>query len=144
MRKALFALALILPAQVSQAWEFTPGLPCLLTHEFGSVSVELTYDPTAPLYTISVTQAAPFTPAPIFSIRFVGKAPLTISTDRHRFSNDGRTLTVQDRGFGNVLNGLQFNEVAAAMLGAQVIPIPLDGAAGPVAAFRDCTVEALS
>jgi hypothetical protein len=32
-----------------------------------------------------------------------------ISTSRHALSDDGRTLSVSDRGFGNVLNGLEFN-----------------------------------
>ena len=138
MSRFITIILLSLAANAAQAWEFTPGLPCLLTHETAKVSVELTYDPTAPLYSISLTQVQPFTPAPIFSMRFSGSGTIDIATDRHQLSNGGRTLTVFDRGFGNVLNGLQFNDVATATLGDQIITIPLKGATAPVAAFRAC------
>ncbi|MEW9921145.1 hypothetical protein AB2B41_16155 [Marimonas sp. MJW-29] len=134
------AIGLTLLALPADAWEFTPSTPCLLTHETGEVAVELTYDPTAPLYSISLTQKTPFDPAPIFSMRFNGPFPLAISTDQHRLSNGGRTLTVVDQGFGNVLNGLQFNDTAVATLGARYVPIPLKDAADAVAAFRACDV----
>jgi hypothetical protein len=62
-----------------------------------------------------------------------------ISTGRHVLSEDGRTLSVRDRGFGNVLNGLEFNVVALAATGDRVVSIDLDGAAPEVAAFRACT-----
>ena len=127
-------------AHPAHAWEFTPGTPCLLTHETEHAAVELTFDPTVPLYTISITRDAPFTPAPVFSMTFSGPAGLSISTGAHEFSNGGRTLTVTDSGFGNVLNGLQFNTTATATLGTQHITLPLDGAAEPVAAFRACDV----
>ena len=124
------------------AWEFTPGLPCRLTHETAQVQVALTYDPTQPLYTISLTQAAPWPRGAVFSLQFTGAAPLTISPDRHRLSADGTALTVTDRGFGNVLNGLQFNDVATGSLGNRSVTIPLEGAAEPVDRFRRCEVTA--
>ena len=132
------ALLLSLLASPAAAWDFTPGLPCLLTHEAGETRMELTYDPTGPLYTITVTRAAPFPDAPLFGMRFEGVAAGTISTDRHVLSNGGRSITVTDRGFGNVLNGLQFNDTATALIGAEAVVFSLDGASGPVAAFRQC------
>ena len=47
-------------------------------------------------------------------------------------------LTVTDRGFGNVLDGLQFNEAATAFSGDTAVTVPLAGASEPVQAFRDC------
>ena len=138
---ALYGL-LILSALPAQAWEFTPGLPCLLTHETPDVSVELTYDPGVPRYTISLSRPQRFSPAAVFSMTFIGPFPLTISTDRHQISGDGTTLTVSDSGFGNVLNGLQFNHTAIATLGDARVPIPLAGASEPVAAFRACRPQA--
>lgn len=120
------------------AWEFTPGLPCVLTHETDTVMVKLTYDPTQPLYTLALTQKTPFTPAATFAMQFDGPVPIRIATDRHQLSADGLTVSVADSGFGNVLNGLQFNQTAVALLGEQRIDIPLAGAAAPTAAFRAC------
>lgn len=137
--KAPLTAALLL-ASPAAAWEFTPGTPCLLTHDAGSVQVELTYDPTAPLYTISITRDVPFQPSPSFVMRFIGPFGLSIGTDQHRLSNEGRTVTVADVGFGNVLNGMQFNTAVSASLGGQSITLPLNGAADPVAAFRACDV----
>ncbi len=139
MRTALIALILGNPVQ---AWEFTPGLPCLLTAETEAAEITLTYDPTQPLYTLTIRQAAPFTGADVFAMRFDGPSGLTISTDRHTLSADGRALSVADTGFGNVLNGLQFNDTAWALLGDQAIAFPLETAAEPVAAFRLCEAAA--
>lgn len=133
-----FALILSLLASPAVGWEFTPGLPCLLTHEAGQTRMELSYDPTGPLYSITVTRAAPFPEALLFGMRFEGSAPGTISTDRHVLSDAGRSITVTDHGFGNVLNGLQFNHTATALIGTEAVVFSLDGAAGPVAAFRQC------
>ncbi|MEP5732182.1 MAG: hypothetical protein ABJL67_22735 [Sulfitobacter sp.] len=139
--KALLGLVLACGAAwPASAWEFTPGTPCVLKHETEQIALELTYDPTAPLYSISVTQGVPFDPAPIFSMRLRGRAPLTISTDQHKLSNSGKTLTVIDRGFGNVLNGLQFGQGVVIQLGQTQIDLPLVGASAPVASFRTCDV----
>ncbi|MFK7838230.1 MAG: hypothetical protein AB8B60_18630 [Sulfitobacter sp.] len=140
MRSLAFLLALIAFANTAAAWEFTPGTPCLLTHEASDVAIELTYDPTGPLYSISLTQATAFVPAPVFSMTFGGTTPLTISTGTHRLNDANRTLTVTDRGFGNVLNGLQFGTEVRATLGDQVIMFPLINASEAVAAFRACDV----
>ena len=135
------ALLLILAGQPALAWDFTPGLPCVLTHDIGAAQVELTFDPTQPLYTITIRRAAPLPDAPVFSMRFEGAAGLTISTSRHVLSDGGRALTVTDTGFGNVLDGLQFNRKAVAVIGGEEIAFPLDGATDPVAAFRACRVD---
>lgn len=133
----LLAATLAAPAQ---AWTFTPGLPCVLSHETETTEIKLTYDPTKPLYTITLRRAQSFDPAQVFSMQFQGAMPIGISTDRHQLSGDGRSVTVTDSGFGNVLNGMQFNFAVTATLGTQRIDIPLIGAAEPVAAFRACEV----
>ncbi|NNE53193.1 MAG: hypothetical protein HKN30_12435 [Sulfitobacter sp.] len=120
------------------AWEFTPGAPCKLSHSGPDATVELTYDPTLPLYTIAIMPKKPFEPAPVFAVIFEGPRGLTISTNRHQLSDGGRKLTVNDTGFGNVLNGLQFNRTATAELGQRRLSFPLDNAAPAVAAFREC------
>jgi hypothetical protein len=136
-----YLISLLIVATPATAWEFTPGLPCVLTHETAQAEITLTYDPRVPLYTVTVRQAAPLPDAPVFSMRFDGPSGLTISTDRHGLSGDRRAVTVADSGFGNVLNGLQFNEMATALLGDAALSFPLAGAEEPVAAFRLCRAE---
>ncbi len=134
-------LALVLASMnPAKAWEFTPGIPCVLTHETADAAVKLTYDPAIPVYTIAITQTAPFIAAPVFAIQFNGPLSLAITTDRHRLSDDDRTFSVTDSGFGNVLNGMQFNQSFTATLGDQTVTIPLTYAAPAVAAFRACDV----
>jgi hypothetical protein len=127
---------------MASAWEFTPGLPCLLIHAEDGVSVELTYDPRGPRYSITVMHPDGWSDAPSFAMRFEGPMPIAIGTDRHELDPAGRSVSVMDNGFGNVLNGLQFNATATATLGTQSVTVSLDGAAAPVAAFRACEVEA--
>ena len=141
MRLALLLLPL---ATAAPAWEFTPGLPCRLSHDTPQARMELTYDPTGPLYTITITRSAPWPDAAAFGMRFDGPRGRSIGTDRHRLSADGRSLTVVDTGFGNVLDGLQYNHTATALSGDTALSFPLEGAAGPVAAFRACEGPALS
>lgn len=137
-------LGFILLTSQANAWEFTPGLPCLLTHETPQARIELTYDPTQPLYSITITRTGPWPNAPVFSMRFEGPRPIEIGTDRHRLHEDGTALTVIDTGFGNVLDGLQFNHFAHAIAGDVALSFPLDGAAEPVAAFRACQGDSLA
>lgn len=136
-----FFVLLILCASPAAAWEFTAGLPCLLRHATADAEIELTYDPTQPLYSVTVRRPGAWPGAPVFAMRFDGPASLTISTDRHTLSGDGRSVTVVDRGFGNVLNGLQFNDQVTALLGETEARFPLEGAAEPVAKFRICRAE---
>ena len=136
----LRALAiLLLTASPALAWEARSGRVCELTHEGEAASVRVTYDPAMPEYTIAITPDRPWSPGPIFAIRFDGPPGLTISTDRHVILGGGATLTVTDRGFGNVLNGLEFSDTATALLGDRAIAFALDGAGPAVRAFRACT-----
>ena len=133
------ALLLLLPTSL-HAWEFTPGLPCRLSHATAEATIELTYDPTQPLYTVTVTRSAPWPQSDAFQMQFDGPRALRIGTDRHQLSEDGRALTVADVGFGNVLDGLQFNTTTTAIAGETSITFPLNGIAQPLAAFRACPV----
>lgn len=132
-------LPLLLAASPAFAWEATIGPICTLTHQTDTASIELTYDPAAPLYTITVTRkGTPWPDAPIFEMTFNGPVPQTITTNRHTLSDNGKALTVSDQGFGNVLDGLQFNDTATAYSGSADVTVSLDGAAPAVQAFRDC------
>lgn len=143
---AAFALmslcALPVPALAWQAG--TDGALCTLTHLESGREVFLTYDPAAPLYSITVTRPDPWPEEAIFAIRFAGGDTATISTDRHRLTSDGRSLTVVDRGFGNVLMGLSNNATMATLLRGAEEVFSLEGAAPQVEIFRNCSVAAFS
>lgn len=133
----LLAFLCLLPTSL-HAWEFTPGLPCRLSHATAEAAIELTYDPTQPLYTVTVTRSAPWPQTEGFQMHFDGPRARRIGTDRHRLSEDGRSLTVADVGFGNVLDGLQFNVSTTAIAGEVNVSFALDGIAESLAAFRAC------
>ncbi len=137
-------VALLLCAGPASAWVATADGPvCRLSHEMNAGSVEVVHDPRRALpYSIEVTSDEPWANAPIFAMRFDGPGQMTISTDRHMLSEDASSLTVMDRGFGNVLSGLENNFVAMAVLGNFAITIPLEGAPPEVAKFRACAVGA--
>lgn len=136
----LRALAvLLLAAAPALAWEARSGRVCELTHEGEVAHVRVTYDPAIPETAIAITPDRPWSPGPIFTIRFDGPRGMAISTDRHVILGDGVTLTVTDRGFGNVLNGLEFNDTASALLGDRTVAFTLDGAGPAVRAFRACS-----
>ena len=120
------------------AWEAKSRTICTLSHSEPGAEVVVTYDPTVSIYAISVSGNVAWIDAPVFGLTFNGKSPLTITTNRQML--DGRAVTVTDRGFGNVLNGLQFNTTATATLGAQSVTVSLEGAAPEVDAFRACTL----
>ncbi len=141
MRTFLVFLLFVSPAY---AWDFIPDMPCKLQHESAQGDVLLTYDPTLPLYSITITRPTPWPDAPSFAMRFDGPQGRVIGTDRHQLSDDLRSLTVTDRGFGNVLDGLQFNHTATAQSGDAAVSFPLDGASEPVAAFRACRGDFLA
>ena len=138
------AVLLILLATPALAWEFRTNPICTVTHETPDVALEMTYDHGTGLYALHLTTPGPWPDDPVFGIRFDGPAGLIISTTRQSFSADRRKVTATDTGFGNVLNGLQFNHTATALLGAVAVPIPLSGAAPEIAAFRDCTTASPS
>jgi hypothetical protein len=138
MRTLALVLAFLTPLPVV-AWDVTLGDICTLSHETREAAVRLTYDPARPLYTITVThKGATWPRAEVFGMAFAGAVPIQIVTDRHWLSDGDTSLTVADTGFGNVLDGLQFNETATAIAGNKAVSFPLEGAAGPVAAFRAC------
>ena len=138
------ALALALLASPAAAWEFSATPLCTLTGGSAEAEVVLTYDPALPEYTISITLPGAWPLAPVFGMAFDGPRPLTIQTPRHVLSEDRRTLTVTDTGFGNVLNGMEFNDTALALTGSTMVPIPLAGIGPAMQAFRACPEAALS
>ena len=129
-------IALLLLAGPVHAWEFTARPVCTLSHSEGDTRMKVTYDHAAALYAIAVTTAAGWPDAPAFSIRFEGPRPNVISTRRHVVA--GNTLTVTDSGFGNLLDGLEFNQTATAFTESAAAAVSLNGAAEPVQAFRGC------
>lgn len=142
--RTLLAPILLLTSPAS-AWETTTSPICTLTHETAEAHIRLTYDPSKPLYTLAITQkSAPWQPTPWFAMRFIGPNDITISTPEHALSDNNQTLNVADSGFGNVLDGLQFNTTALAFSEAQSVAIPLEGAAPEVQKFRACAAAQLS
>jgi len=127
-------------ARPALGWEAgVEGGLCTLGHEDASGDVRLTFDPAVPHYTITLTTPDPWPVAPSFAMVFDGPRPNIIRTDRHVLSPDRRALSVTDRGFGNVLDGLQFNGTATGISGPAAVTLSLEGAAPEVAAFRACT-----
>ena len=132
-------LLLIGVASPAAGWEFSATPLCMLRHDTEAASVRIIRDPDATEpYALTVTRAVGWDAAPSFALRFDGPRRLTIATQRHRLSPDRRTLTVTDRGFGNVLDGLEFNDRATAVTGSAEVGFGLDGAAEAVRAFRAC------
>ncbi len=139
------ALAFLLLASPAAAWEFSPSPICTLSHSTEIADLRVTYDARLPEYGMTLTRRdTPWSPGPVFAIRFDGPRGLTISTDRHGLNDGGQSLTVADSGFGNVLNGLEFNDTATALLADQSVTIPLTGAAPEVQKFRACTEAPLA
>lgn len=137
MKGVAFLVALLPSPALS--WDFTPIPICTLSQNEASIETRVTYDPGSGDYAIALTLPNDRWPsAAAFGIRFEGGQRNIIVTDRHVLSNEDATLTVTDRGFGNVLNGLEFNNLAIAMAGDTAVPITLDGAAESVQAFRAC------
>jgi hypothetical protein len=136
--RALLALILAAPAQ---AWEFTPAPVCTLFDSRPDFSVRVTYDPAQPeAYAIILTRPDPWPETDRFGLRFNGPRSMTLGTDQHRLSADGKSLTVTDTGFGNVLDGLEFNATATALAGATEVAFDLTDAAEAVREFRACGV----
>lgn len=119
-------LTLILFTVPAHAWEFTPTPICTLSHTEQTADIAVTYDHATRLYAIAVTSRDGWPNATAFSIRFDGAQPNTISTTRH--STEANTLTVTDVGFGNVLDGLEFNATATAFTQTVAVTVSLAGA----------------
>ncbi len=115
------------------AWEFTPDPICTVTDASSDTHLEMKYDGV--IYRLTLTHPDGWPTEDVFTMRFAPQGPV-ISTNRHQIS--GNSLSVEDAGFGNVLNGLQFNIGAAAILGETVRVIDLSDAAPTIAAFRTC------
>ena len=139
------AAAFCVMAGPALAWDYSPTPICTLSHEGESGSVVLTYDPVLGVYAIALTRADGLWPdAPVFGILFAGPRQIQIGTDRHNLSEDQSTITATDKGFGNVLNGLEFNNFAVAQAGDVLFRFDLSDAAEPVRAFRNCGAELTS
>lgn len=132
-------LILTLITSPAFAWEFTPDPVCTVTHDTPQAALRLTYDPRIPEYAITLTQLGQvWADGPIFAMRFDGPRPIVISTNRHVLSDGNTAVTVTDSGFGNVLDGLEFNDTAVASVDGTQLDLPLAGAARAIAAFRAC------
>ena len=137
MRIALLLACLAGPAT---AWEFSDVPVCTLTHTNEDGALKLTYDASLPEYTITLTLAEGTWPtdAPAFAMAFAGARNIGIQTDQHVLSPDGRSLTVTDTGFGNVLDGLEFNLRAYASAGETTVGFNLTDIGPAIRAFRAC------
>jgi hypothetical protein len=132
-------IALLFLGSPVLAWDFTPSPVCTILSDGPDLSIRLTYDPSrSEPYAIFLTRPDPWPVSATFGLRFDGPSALTIGTTRHRLSPDGRTLSVSDTGFGNVLDGLARNRTATALAGTSEVPFDLAGARSAVDAFRAC------
>lgn len=139
MRFILILTLLPLPAF---AWEFSPDPICTLSHQTGDAEIIVTYDASLPEYAVHITrQNGTWDAAPSFRMAFGGGREVEIGTTRHSLSTDGTTLSVRDRGFGNVLDGLEFNENVVSTSGGTSVIANLTDAAPAVQAFRACPTE---
>lgn len=137
----MIACLLALCATPAAAWDVSLGPICVLEDQQPEVAVTLTHDPEGPIYSITITTPTPWPEGPVFSITFVGDNPLRITTNQHVLSDDNRAVTVVDRGFGNVLNGMEFNETAIASLAGREVPFDLSAVDAPMQPFRTCTPQ---
>jgi hypothetical protein len=136
MRLILVLLTLPLPAA---AWEFSPDPICTLTHLTDEAEIAITYDASIPEYALLIAlRTGEWPDADAFQMIFEGAQDLAIGTSEHTLSLDGATLTVRDSGFGNVLDGLEFNALMWATAGEVFVTAPLTDAAPAVQAFRAC------
>lgn len=138
-------LALLLIASPSAAWEFSATPICTLSDSSASGDITVTFDSAITEYTITITLPDDTWPdGRTFRMAFVNDRPINIQTDRFTLSPDRRSLTVTDRGFSNVLDGLEFNSRAYAALGGMTVGFALDGIDPAITTFRDCPADNLS
>ncbi|MEM7243261.1 MAG: excinuclease ABC subunit B [Pseudomonadota bacterium] len=134
-----FGLSLLFVSEFASAWTFSPDPICRVTEKQQLIEIDLTYDHATEIYAIAFTKTeAPWAQSQEFSIRFEGPRPKLIRTNRHQFSADGFTLTASDTGFGNVLDGLQYNTLAALQTGDERIFIQIHKSFPAIEAFRKC------
>lgn len=143
MLRMILPILMILTPLPALAWEAgRMGAICTLSD--GSGNVVLTHDPSGPVYTITARRADPWPEAAIFGMTFLGQNGLTITTDRHLRAPDGLSITVTDRGFGNLLAGMRGNDTATLFAGPARMTVSLAGAAPAIAIFEACTPLPLS
>ena len=134
----LLALLAVLPCP-ALAWDFSPVPICTLSHQTPDAEITITFDPAVPEYALFLTRhTGPWPDSDTFTIQFLGGQELAIGTTRQTISPDGRTLSVRDRGFGNVLDGIGQNTSLEAILGDTTVRIGTEDAGPALAAFRDC------
>jgi hypothetical protein len=139
------SLAFLLFASPAAAWEFSASPICTLTDTSEAGEITVTYNPAITEYAVTVTlPEGRWLDAPTFGMAFANDRPISIQTDQHSISPDGRSITVKDRGFGNVLNGLEFNSRAYVILGDTTVGIDLAGIGPAITAFRDCPAANLA
>lgn len=139
-----YALALCLLPGPLLAWEFSPSPICTLSEDTEAATLVITYDQSVPEYALTITlKTGTWADSPGFGMDFAGPRPVRIGTARHVISGDRRTLSVVDRGFGNVLDGLEFNIRATAFTQSQSVSFSLESAAPAVEAFRACPKDVL-
>lgn len=132
-------LTLLFPTAAAP-WEFTPFPMCTLSHTNNQAQVVITHDPSVPEYRLDLTVSGTgWKASPTFGIIFSGGRSLTIGTERHRIN--GSALSVSDVGFGNVLDGLEYNATATAFTASQEVQLSLAGAAPEVRKFRACAAQ---
>ena len=146
MTKGLAAMALMISVCATQAsaWTFTETDICRLTYAEDAAAVEITFDPSENIYSITLTRPEPWPAAPTFQLRFDGPIPLIIGTDQHELTDDGQSLSVRDTGFGNVLDGIQYNAMMTALIGDEAVTLSTMTAPDAVEAFRNCPSSPLS
>jgi len=133
------ALAFLMLASPAAAWEFSASPICTLTKTTPEGTITVTYDASLPEYAVAITLPEGTWPdAPLFGMAFTDDRPVNIQTNRHERIDAGRTIIAKDRGFGNVLAGLEFNSRAYAIAGDVTVGFSLDGIKGPITDFRNC------
>lgn len=143
--RLIFALTLACLAAPVFAWEFSASPVCTLTHTDSTGTITVTYDAALPQYSVTVTLPVGVWPdATGFAMAFAGDRPIGIQTDRHRISPDGRSLQVTDSGFGNMLDGLEYNQRVYAMAGDTTVGLSLSGIGPAITAFRACPAAYLA
>lgn len=136
MRIALILAILPFPAT---AWEFSPTPICTLSHQNADAEFTVTFDASLPEYALSIRLATGiWDTSPVFQLSFLGANSLQIGTIEHSFSADSTTLFVRDSGFGNVLDGLEFNDAAIASAAPKSVSFDLTNADPAIQAFREC------
>lgn len=134
-------LLILLMIEPAVAWESGSGRVCEIVHQSENALLRITFDPAIEEYSLAISLTRSWAAGPIFALRFEGLQSNTITTDQHRITDGGATVVVTDSGFGNVLDGVEFNTTVTAILGEQEVTVLLDGAAQSLREFRRCSAS---